>query len=341
MADAYENGAPMSGLPLPNGRPWIWHRLNEAVRLKFARSCSVEDGELAHVGGMGFSLRNGCVGNLIQGNHIFDIGANGVNVGEFEDNPTEIARNNRVSNNHIHGCGVLHFGGVGVWAGCTDGTVVSHNLIHDLPYSGISVGWIWGLPSVPTSCKNNRVEYNHVYDVMRILCDGGGIYTMGFQPGTVLRGNLVHHVLCSPVARRNDHFGIYLDEGSSGFLIEENTVYGTSNTPMWFNGVKDLNLRKNVIVGAKPYGYGTPCAQDITYEDNKVNPAPPPSMSLRDSNGRPGKAHFNAPERIGKDADQVGYWGFPVAEEEPDYVKLARAKAGLEASFRSALLGQE
>ena len=105
-------------------------------------------------------------------------------------------------------------------------------------------------------------------------------------------------------------------------------------------GSRILTCGKNVIVGVKPYGYGTPCAQDITYEDNKVNPAPPPSMSVpRDSNGRPGKAHFNAPERIGKDADQVGYWGFPVAEEEPDYVKLARAKAGLEASFRSGAPG--
>ena len=53
------------------------------------------------------------------------------------------------------------------------------------------------------------------------------------------------------------------------------------------------------------------------------------------------KAHFTAPEKIVKDADQVGYWDFTAAEEEPDFVKLARAKAGLESPFRSALLGQE
>ena len=49
----------------------------------------------------------------------------------------------------------------------------------------------------------------------------GGIYTLGVQPGTVLRGNLIHDI-------RQANYGgwcIYLDEGSSHILVENNVCY--------------------------------------------------------------------------------------------------------------------
>ena len=33
----------------------------------------------------------------------------------------------------------------GILAGYTDHTTIEHNKVYDLPYSGISVGWGWGL----------------------------------------------------------------------------------------------------------------------------------------------------------------------------------------------------
>jgi hypothetical protein len=39
---------------------------------------------------------------------------------------------------------------------------VAHNLVHDLPYTGISIGWEWS--TQPTPCRENVVEANHVYD---------------------------------------------------------------------------------------------------------------------------------------------------------------------------------
>ena len=99
-------------------------------------------------------------------------------------------KGNRVLNNHVFACGQSFYGAVGIWVGIAERTTVAHNLVHDLPYTGISVGWEWS--TRPTPCRENVVEGNHVYNVMNRLCDGGCIYTLGWQPGTVIRGNHLH-----------------------------------------------------------------------------------------------------------------------------------------------------
>ena len=96
-------------------------------------------------------------------------------------------------------------GGVGVFAGYTEGTRIAHNEICRLPYSGISVGWGWGEEDAggggynqphrydtPTPARNNRIEMNHLHHLMHPMMDGGGIYTLGNQPGTIIRGNHIH-----------------------------------------------------------------------------------------------------------------------------------------------------
>ena len=71
---------------------------------------------------------------------------------------------------------------------------------------------------------------------MKTLADGGGIYTLGFQPGTVLRGNLIHDVHRSAYAHGGaPNNGFFIDEGSKGFLFESNVVHRTSGKPVRFN----------------------------------------------------------------------------------------------------------
>jgi hypothetical protein len=112
---------------------------------------------------------------------------------------------------------------VGIWAGVTEATRIEHNEVHDLPYSGISVGWSWN-PD-PTACRDNTIAHNHVHHVMKTLVDGGGIYTLGAQPGTVVRGNRIHDLKRGPWAERGGPiYGLYLDQGSKGFRIEDNVI---------------------------------------------------------------------------------------------------------------------
>jgi len=100
--------------------------------------------------------------------------------------------------------------------------------------TGISIGYVWNTER--TSQRNCLVAYNHVYEVMQRLYDGGTIYTLGFQPGTVIRGNHLHGVRRSNYAfGRAGNNGIFFDQGSKEMLIEDNVIYDISDSPIRFN----------------------------------------------------------------------------------------------------------
>ncbi|MFV1966285.1 MAG: right-handed parallel beta-helix repeat-containing protein [Pirellulaceae bacterium] len=216
------------------GKSWSrpWSRVPAAIRWDYAEGCSIEDGTLAHLGGCGIELTTCCYDNLIQGNDLFDISGNGIMLGGPKSEE-EVPKDNRVSNNHVHGCGIEYFGAIGIWVGFTQRSIISHNLVHDLPYSGISVGWQWN--PAPTACKENVIENNHVFDVMNRLCDGGCLYTLGFQPGTVIRGNHFHAAHRGPFAQGAPNNGIFIDQGSKGYLFERNVIYDTAAELVRFN----------------------------------------------------------------------------------------------------------
>jgi len=125
-----------------------------------------------------------------------------------------------------------------------------------LPYTGVSVGWMWWDPRQraeprETPCRANMVIDNHIHHVMQVLSDGGGIYTLGLQPGSVLRGNVIHDILRN--AGRAESNGMFLDQGSGDLLIENNVIYNVDRSPLrfhkgWGNLVRQnvLSVRKNV-----------------------------------------------------------------------------------------------
>jgi hypothetical protein len=123
----------------------------------------------------------------------------------------------------------------------TFGNTISHNHIHDLYYTGISCGWVWGFgDSISIS---NLIEKNHIHDLGKsLLSDMGGIYLLGVSPGTVLRGNLIHDI----EKWNYGGWGIYLDEGSSQILIENNIAYNVSSQPFHQHYGKDNTVRNNI-----------------------------------------------------------------------------------------------
>jgi parallel beta-helix repeat protein len=175
---------------------------------------------------------------------------------------------NEVSGNHIHDCGHTYLSAVGVWIGHSPNNVVSRNHIHDLNYTGISVGWTWGYAESPA--VGNLIEYNHIHDLGKgLLSDMGGIYTLGVSPGTVLRGNVIHDV----VSYSYGGWGIYLDEGSTHMLVEDNIVYRTKTGGFHQHYGKENIIRNNIFAFAKEGQIQRTRPEEhvsFTFEDNIV-----------------------------------------------------------------------
>ena len=240
---------PRRGYDVSQGQP----TLSAAVEFTGARDCTMLRCTVAHTGAYAVGLGTGCHRNRIAGCFLADLGGGGVKVGDSRMNRTAVfpllPTDNTVENNAIVAGGRIHFSANGVWAGIVKGLAVRHNEIRDFPYTGIALGWSWGYAA--TSCAGNTIGYNHIHRVMRLLEDGGGIYTLGQQPGTVIRGNLIHDCLMGPFACTFGQLGIYLDEGSGPFRIEDNIVYnvqmGAFNQHYGRGSVVENNIFANVV----------------------------------------------------------------------------------------------
>jgi hypothetical protein len=112
----------------------------------------------------------------------------------------------------------------GIWSKTSRGISVSgieshisNNEIFDMPYDGINL----------TSSNNNIVEYNNIYDVMKLANDGAGIYVNHhwIKRGTIFRYNYVHDI------SGKDNLGaagIYLDDTGAGSTVWGNVIANIS-----------------------------------------------------------------------------------------------------------------
>lgn len=251
--------------------------LPAAIELRYAEQCRFDRCRIAHTGASGIAFGAGCRDNTVTHCALTDIGGNGVMVGmrdghvksdeemaednylaaDWPDPERQRPVTNEIAYNEIARAAAVQFGAVGIFDAFSDGTHIHHNHVTELPYTGISVGFRWN--TSPTSQRNARVEFNHIHDVMRVLADGGGIYTLGYQPGAVLRGNLIYDVHRSEIAHGGaPNNGIFFDQGSSGIHIEDTIIYQTSGEPIRFNQTDEAQFTwgTNYLgIGPKDPGY--------------------------------------------------------------------------------------
>ncbi len=215
------------------------------IFMEAARHCAIEDCLIEHIGWYGVEIADACWGIRLVGNTIRDMGAGGVKVNGADamDPPHRRTGNHRITDNEIHAGGRIFHCAVGVLVMNAHSNVISHNHIYDLYYSGISCGWVWGYHE--NVARDNLIEKNHIHDLGQgLLSDMGGIYTLGVQPGTVLRGNVIHDINMA-------HYGawcIYPDEGSAHLLIENNICYRTNDNIFHQHYGRENIVRNNIFV---------------------------------------------------------------------------------------------
>jgi len=193
-----------------------------ATALKFgenARDSSVVNCEFTHIGGNAV---------FIQGQ--YDAPNSGITV----------------KNNLIAHYGRRFFNAIGVLNIHAHHVEISHNEIVDGYYSAISSGWVWGYADNPTD--HVTIENNLIYQIGQgWLSDMGGIYTLGRQPHSVIRGNVIHDVAADPLQGGYGGWGIYPDEGSTGQLIEKNLVYSCGSQSFHQHYGRENLVRGNIF----------------------------------------------------------------------------------------------
>ncbi len=174
-----------------------------------------------------------------------EIGANGVFIHGDAVVPASTQRIN-VTDCHISNYGRIFNNAIGILLTHAYDCDLTNNEIHDGWYTGISVGWIWGYADNPTNAIN--ISNNLIYNIGNAwLSDMGGIYTLGVQPDSVISGNVIYNVGCDEGAYGYGGWGIYLDEGTSGMLVENNLVYDCSSQTFHQHYGKDNIIRNNIF----------------------------------------------------------------------------------------------
>jgi chitodextrinase len=247
-----------------------WQKTPGAVNVSYGHNVSFTGNRFTHLGAVGLNLNTGTQGTDIVGNVFTDVAATGIQIGGtdiVDHHPTDlrsVTKNTLVSNNVVTKVANIYNGSLGILAGYTDHTTIEHNKVYDLPYSGISVGWGWGLTDkggdsnypgnsgvpvydTPTTSTDTIVRDNAISDIMKNQADGGAIYTLSASPNSVVSGNVITDI------PENAYGAIYQDEGSRYWHTTQNAFCNVSYQWLLLNHGMDIVADRNYTTKAQ-YG---------------------------------------------------------------------------------------
>ncbi len=225
--------------------PQASYEIPAAVTVKNSQNIDFIDCTFRNISNTAVMFKENVQNCLVDACYFDKIGGNAVFInGAFVIPAT--TNNIAVRNCEINEYGRIYNHSIGVLLCYASDCVIENNEIHDGWYTAVSVGWVWGYSENPTD--NIQVKNNLIYNIGNgWLSDMGGIYTLGIQPNTVLSGNVIYNVGCYGGNNGYGGWGIYLDEGSSEILVENNLVYDCSSQTFHQHYGRDNLIRNNIF----------------------------------------------------------------------------------------------
>ena len=208
-------------------------RADAAIEVSYAENVSFDSCRFEHLGGSGLDYIIGCKGGKVSNCRFNDIAMNGLVIGSFSpeglethlpyrpEDTREVCNGQTIEQSEFCDIANDDWGCVAIAAGYVSDINIEHNTIHDVSYTGISLGWGWNRDSV--CMKDNKVHANLIYNYAQHMYDCAGIYTLGNQPGTVISENVVRDIAKPSYVHDPNHwFYLYTDEGSSNITVRDN-----------------------------------------------------------------------------------------------------------------------
>ncbi len=227
----------------------IWHKeiMKPAqVTIEAAQYIDIKNCEFVNLGSNCLNMTNGVLNSNVVGNLFRDSAATGLVVGNWNhkvelNDDQERCEYITVSNNLFHRVAYEHCGSAALAVYYPAHTVIEHNDVRDVPYTGISVGWGWGAWN-PPEVRDIHVLSNYVENVTSQNFDGAHIYTLGRMEESTIKYN---HLVDSGDTRG----GIYLDEASAAITVEENVVQRAANPIFARAGaiIRDIYANNNYV----------------------------------------------------------------------------------------------
>jgi hypothetical protein len=237
-------------------RPNVIGHLEEVERthgnLRFAhvRNLRFVRNRFLLLGGAALDLGPGSQDVLVSRNTFRDTSAAAIQLGGVSKTdarppvPGQATQRNTIENNLIVATGRDFVDSAAIFLGFASDTEVRHNTIAHVPWSGIAIGWGWGLLdaksfpglpcarsgqwgtfSTPTINRHNTIAHNRISHFLENRWDGGAIYSTGQQGLSMddplrIEGNVADHKSSGGGGNT-----FYTDGGSRYVLLRGNVSY--------------------------------------------------------------------------------------------------------------------
>ncbi|CBX93394.1 hypothetical protein IAQ61_009087 [Plenodomus lingam] len=238
----------------------VWFQMPSAIQVSAANHIGFSGGRYTQLGAGGLGIGNdanahqtgvglGADRISITGGYFTQVMGNSITAGGNRPDahhPSDARMLNAhisVQDNIFYNTSSLFTSTVPIFFTYVQNSDITHNDISFIPYSGICLGYGWGMQdaggsqfyvnrgtykyfepyTTPTTSLNNSIHANLIHGYGYSKTDLAGIYTLSKSAFTTITENYAYDSL---------HYGLYTDEGSNSYTITGNNFLPEGN---WYN----------------------------------------------------------------------------------------------------------